>query len=106
MTTKNKKALELEIAELRSMVKSLKYKLSDREEQQEQATIDGESLPEEGYGIFKHDSVYKYARIKYNPISREAKVVFIEDVGKNALPKANANFRAQKEVVELIKRLK
>ena len=99
---KTKSELEKENKELRDKVKELQYQIADQQLQQSVAESKGDELPNEGFGIFHSGEKYQIAFVKFDPTSREATVVDVQDVARNPMPYANAHFRGDQELNEMM----
>lgn len=99
---KTKPQLEKENKELRDKVKELQYEIADLQLQQSNAESKGDELPDDAFGIFYTGEKYQIAFLKFDPVSRDATVVSVEDVAKNPLPYANAHFRGTQELDEMM----
>lgn len=105
MSTKNKKELEAENKELKKLVKELKYQIEDLQLQQKNAKIEGESFPNEGFGMFKVDGNYMLAELRFDADSRDAKVVDVKTAGRNNRSYATAHYAAELRLDEIMKKI-
>ena len=103
---KNKNELEKENQELKRQVKELGYKIEDLKLQQDNAETKGDSLPNNGFGIFRaSDGKFKIAVIKFDADSREAIVSRVEDAAKNNIDHSNAHMRGEIELDIMMKNI-
>lgn len=103
MSTKNKKELEAENKELKKLVKELKYQIEDLQLQQKSAKIEGEDYPHKALGMFKVDGNYMMADIRFDAVTREAKVVDVKTAGKNNKAYSTAHYAAEIALDELMR---
>ena len=81
MSTKTKKQMQEEYDMLKASFLEIKDQIQELKNKENKEL---EELEEPAFGIFlTDDSIYKLIELRYNPVTKEAKVISIEDAAIN-----------------------